>query len=145
MTKARIAARWWRCSSASGRSPGWPARWTPGSPTARRSPPAPTSTRRGRRRSAEQAAAAAEADRARPYEEVEYRAFPIVGSRVAVWVAAQLHLLFAAFVLAVPMFALIIEFIGWRTGDKRYDALAYEFTKLLSTSFSFTASFGALS
>src|SRR5690606_37039140 len=33
---------------------------------------------------------------------------------------------------------------GWRTGDKRYDALAYEFTKLLSTSFSFTAAFGAV-
>jgi cytochrome bd-type quinol oxidase subunit 1 len=91
-----------------------------------------------------QAEAQAAADKAKPYEEEEYRAFPVVGSRVAVWVAAQLHLLFAAFVLAVPMFALIIEFIGWRNGDKRYDALAYEFTKLLSTSFSFTATFGAL-
>ncbi len=40
------------------------------------------------------------------------------------------------------MFAFIIELIGYLTGDKRYDALAYEFTKLLSTSFSFTASFG---
>ncbi|HVS03373.1 MAG TPA: cytochrome ubiquinol oxidase subunit I [Thermoanaerobaculia bacterium] len=86
----------------------------------------------------------AEAARQKPYEEAEYRAFPVIGSRVAVWVAAQLHLLFAAFVLAVPMFALIIEFIGWRTGDKRYDALAYEFTKLLSTSFSFTATLGAM-
>ncbi|MDX1632539.1 MAG: cytochrome ubiquinol oxidase subunit I, partial [Thermoanaerobaculia bacterium] len=82
--------------------------------------------------------------RQKPYEEDEYREFPVVGSRAAVWVAAQLHLLFAAFVLAVPMFALIIEFIGWRTGDDRYDALAYEFTKLLSTSFSFTAAFGAM-
>jgi hypothetical protein len=42
----------------------------------------------------------------------------------------------------VPLFAFIIELIGHLTGDKRYDALAYEFTKLLSTSFSFTASFG---
>ncbi len=75
--------------------------------------------------------------------DVAYRAFPLVGSRVAVWVAAQLHLLFAAFVLAVPLFALIIEFIGYKTGDKRYDKLAYEFVKLLSVSFSFTASFGA--
>jgi cytochrome bd-type quinol oxidase subunit 1 len=92
----------------------------------------------------QQAEAQAAADKARPYEEEEYRAFPVVGSRVAVWMAAQLHLLFAAFVLAVPMFALIIELIGWRNGDPRYDALAYEFTKLLSTSFSFTATFGAL-
>ena len=74
--------------------------------------------------------------------EVEYRTFPLVGSRVIVWVFAQLHLMFAAFVLAVPMFALTIEFIGYKTGDKRYDSLAYEFTKLLSVSFSFTATLG---
>ena len=77
-------------------------------------------------------------------QDVEYRSFPIIGSRVAVWMVAQLHLMFAAFVLAVPMFAVIIEFIGFRTGDKRFDDLAYEFTKLLSTSFSFTATLGAL-
>lgn len=80
---------------------------------------------------------------AKPYVEAEYRAFPKVGSRVAIWVVAQLHLLFAAFVLAVPIFALIIEFIGYKTKDKRYDQLAYEFTKLLSVSFSLTATFGA--
>jgi cytochrome d ubiquinol oxidase subunit I len=74
----------------------------------------------------------------------EYRAFPIIGSRVAIWVVAQLHLMFAAFVLAVPMFAVIIEIIGMVTKDKRYDALAHEFTKLLSVSFSLTATLGAL-
>ena len=71
-----------------------------------------------------------------PLQDVEYRAFPVIGSRVAVWSVAQLHLLFAAFVLAVPIFALIIEFIGYITKDKRYDALAHEFTRLLSVSFS---------
>ncbi|NNE36347.1 MAG: hypothetical protein HKN13_14005, partial [Rhodothermales bacterium] len=74
----------------------------------------------------------------------DYRALPVIGSRVAMWVVAQLHLMFAAFVLAVPMFALIIEIIGYVTKDKRYDDLAYEFTKLLSVSFSFTATLGAL-
>jgi cytochrome d ubiquinol oxidase subunit I len=83
-------------------------------------------------------------DKEKPYQEVEYRQFPKIGSRVAVWIAAQLHLLFAAFVLAVPIFALIIEFIGYRTKDKRYDRLAHEFTKLLSVSFSLTATFGAM-
>ncbi|HEX4822932.1 MAG TPA: cytochrome ubiquinol oxidase subunit I [Candidatus Polarisedimenticolaceae bacterium] len=83
------------------------------------------------------------ADKAKPYVEAEYRTFPVVGSRVAIWVVAQLHLLFAAFVLAVPIFALIIEFIGYKTGDKRYDHLAQEFTRLLSVSFSLTATFGA--
>ena len=91
---------------------------------------------------AEKADAEAKA-RAMPYEEAEYRRFPVVGSRVAIWAVAQLHLLFAAFVLAVPIFALIIEAIGYKTGDLRYDRLAYEFSKLLSVSFSLTATFGA--
>ncbi len=91
---------------------------------------------------AERAAAETKA-KATPYAEVEYRAFPVVGSRVAIWAVAELHLLFAAFVLAVPIFAFIIEVIGYKTGDMRYDRLAYEFTKLLSTSFSLTATFGA--
>jgi cytochrome bd ubiquinol oxidase subunit I len=79
----------------------------------------------------------------KPYEEAQYRTFPVVGSRVAIWAVAQLHLLFAAFVLAVPIFAFIVEAIGYKNGDKRYDRLAYEFTKLLSVSFSLTATFGA--
>jgi cytochrome bd-type quinol oxidase subunit 1 len=91
---------------------------------------------------AERAEAEAKA-RATPYEEAEYRRFPVLGSRVAIWAVAQLHLLFAAFVLAVPIFALIIEAIGYKTGDARYDRLAHEFAKLLSVSFSLTATFGA--
>ena len=91
---------------------------------------------------AEQAEAEKKA-KATPYAEAEYRAFPVVGSRVAIWVVAQLHLLFAAFVLAIPIFALIVEAIGYKTGDLRYDRLAHEFTKLLSVSFSLTATFGA--
>ncbi len=87
--------------------------------------------------------AAANKDQSKPYQEAEYRTFPVVGSRVAIWAVAQLHLLFAAFVLAVPIFALIVEAIGYKTGDLRYDRLAYEFTKLLSVSFSLTATFGA--
>jgi len=92
--------------------------------------------------SAERAEADAAA-KAKPYAEAEYRAFPVVGSRVAIWAVAQLHLLFAAFVLAVPLFAFIIEVIGYKTGDLRYDRLAQEFTRLLSVSFSLTATFGA--
>ncbi len=92
---------------------------------------------------ADERAAAEKTDAAKPYVEAEYRAVPALGSRVAIWIVAQLHLLFAAFVLAVPIFALIIEFIGYKTKDKRYDRLAYEFTKLLSVSFSLTATFGA--
>ncbi len=92
---------------------------------------------------ADQKAEQEKANKDKPYQEVEYRAFPKIGSRVAIWMVAQLHLLFAAFVLAVPLFALIIEFIGYRTKDPRYDRLAHEFTKLLSVSFSLTGTFGA--
>jgi cytochrome bd ubiquinol oxidase subunit I len=92
---------------------------------------------------AAEAAAAETKAKATPYAEAEYRRFPIVGSRVAIWAVAQLHLLFAAFVLAVPIFAFIVEAIGYKTGDRRYDRLAHEFTKLLSVSFSLTATFGA--
>ena len=93
-----------------------------------------------------QAAELADAEKktkATPYEEAEYRTFPVIGSRVAIWMVAQLHLLFAAFVLAVPIFAFIVEAIGYKTGDKKYDRLAHEFAKLLSVSFSLTATFGA--
>ncbi len=80
-----------------------------------------------------------------PSDDPEYRDLGgLIRPRVFMWVVAELHLMFAAFVLAVPMFALIIEYIGYKTGDKRYDDLAYDFTKLLSVSFSFTATLGAL-
>jgi len=92
---------------------------------------------------ADEHAAELESNKTLEYEPRAYRQIGGVSSRVIVWVLAQLHLLFAAFVLAVPMFALIIEFIGYKTGDSRYDKLAYEFTKLLSVSFSMTATFGA--
>jgi cytochrome bd-type quinol oxidase subunit 1 len=75
---------------------------------------------------------------------VEYRDLPYLGSRNAIWIIAQLHILFAGFVLGVPMFALTCEFIGYKTGDIRYDKLAKEFTKLLTASFGTTATFGAI-
>ena len=107
---------------------------------------APTATADPTPRTEGAAADKADAEKqaqATPYVEAEYRRFPGVGSRVAIWVVAQLHLLFAAFVLAVPIFAFIIEAIGYKTGDLRYDRLAHEFAKLLSVSFSLTATFGA--
>ena len=76
--------------------------------------------------------------------EATYRTFPVLGSRLAVWAVAQLHLNFAAFILGVPIFAVIIEIIGWRTGDARYDWLSHEFVKLTFAAFSTTALLGAL-
>ena len=89
------------------------------------------------------AAAKALADAGKPYVDAEYRRIGGIPSRLLVWIPAQLHLLFAAFVLAVPLFVLIIEAIGYFSGDMRYDRLAYDFAKLMSVSFSLTATFGA--
>ncbi len=74
----------------------------------------------------------------------EYRAFPWIGSRVAVWIAAEVHLMFAAFVLGVPMFAVIVELIGVLTREERYDKMAHEFTKLLTVAMSTTAIWGGI-
>ncbi len=73
-----------------------------------------------------------------------YRPFPLFGSRLAVWAIAQIHLNFAAFILGVPIFAVIVEAVGMRTRDPRYDWLAHEFVKLVFVAFSTTALLGAL-
>jgi cytochrome bd-type quinol oxidase subunit 1 len=75
---------------------------------------------------------------------VEYRDIPGIGSRNIVWVIAQLHLLLAGFVLGVPIFAWLCEIVGWKSGEKRYDKLAKEFTKLLTSSYATTALFGGI-
>src|SRR4051812_46605968 len=73
-----------------------------------------------------------------------YGHFPGIGARGAVWIAAEVHLMFAAFVLGVPMFAVITELIGIVGGDRRYDKLSKEFTRLLVFAYSATALWGAL-
>lgn len=65
-----------------------------------------------------------------------------VSSRSVVWIIAQMHLYLAAFVLAVPIFVLVIEWIGVKTGDDRYDDMAHEFMKISMTAYSLTALFG---
>ncbi|HSQ92547.1 MAG TPA: cytochrome ubiquinol oxidase subunit I, partial [Nitrospiraceae bacterium] len=79
-----------------------------------------------------------------PAAPTEYRDVPYVGSRNVIWVVAQLHLLLAGFVLGVPMFAWVCEVVAWRGGEKRYDKLAKEFTKLLTSAYSTTALFGGI-
>ncbi|MGD8866632.1 MAG: cytochrome ubiquinol oxidase subunit I [Gemmatimonadales bacterium] len=72
----------------------------------------------------------------------EYGHFPVIGSRAAVWIAAQVHLMFAAFVLGVPMFAMVTEAIGIFGKEDRYDRLSKEFTRLLLIAYSATALWG---
>ncbi len=73
-----------------------------------------------------------------------YRDFPVIGSRAAIWIAAEIHLMFAAFVLGVPIFAVVAEAIGIFGKDQRYDRLAKEFTRLLLIAYSATAIWGAV-
>lgn len=69
-------------------------------------------------------------------------------SRLVVWVIAQQHLYFGSFVLAVPIFCMVIELIALLTKDpvaaKRYDQLAYDFIKISLTAYSVTAILGGL-
>jgi cytochrome bd-type quinol oxidase subunit 1/mono/diheme cytochrome c family protein len=74
---------------------------------------------------------------------VDYRDIPWIGSRNLIWIVAQVHLLFGGFVLGVPIFALVCDFIGVRTRDLRYERLAREFTNLVLAAFEMTAMLGA--
>ena len=78
------------------------------------------------------------------FTEADYPRIAGVNGRIAVWLAAQLHLWFAAFVLSVPIFVFIIEAIGMATRDRRYDDMAYEFIKVSITAYSLTAILGGL-
>ncbi len=77
-------------------------------------------------------------------EENVYRQFLGIDSRRLIWFIAQMHLFFAAFVLGVPLFAVIIEIVGWNNKDPKFDKLAYEFTSLLSIAYATTAALGGL-
>jgi len=74
----------------------------------------------------------------------DYPTFKGVNSRATIWLVAQLHLWFGAFVLAVPIFVFIIEAIGMATRDERYDSMAFEFMKVSITAYSLTALLGGL-
>lgn len=79
--------------------------------------------------------------------DIPAEAYPAAGPvspRVTVWLAAQMHLWFAAFVLAVPIFVFILEAVGMATGEKRYDRVAYEFIRVSITAYSITAVTGGL-
>ncbi len=74
----------------------------------------------------------------------DVRTFFGLSPRGVIWIVAQLHLLFAAFVVGVPWFTVIIEIVGWRIHDQRYDRVAHEFTRLYAAAFATTAALGGL-
>src|SRR5579885_204835 len=70
--------------------------------------------------------------------------FPYTGNRTAVWIVAQLHILFAGFILGAPIFVVIAEWLGFRNQDPRYDRLAKEVMKVTVILYSMTALTGGL-
>jgi len=67
-----------------------------------------------------------------------------MSGRLAVWFTAQMHLWFAAFVLAVPIFVFILEALGMARKEPRYDRVAHEFIRVSITAYSITAITGGL-
>src|SRR5207247_11258947 len=54
--------------------------------------------------------------------------FPFMGNRGAVWIVAQLHILFAAFILGAPIFVVVREIRGWKDREHRCERVATEVT-----------------
>lgn len=70
--------------------------------------------------------------------------FPYAGNRTGVWFVAQLHILFAAFILGAPIFAVVAEWLGHKNNDPKYDRLAKEVIKVTVILYSMTALTGGL-
>jgi len=70
--------------------------------------------------------------------------FPYAGNRTAVWVVANLHILFAAFILGAPIFVVVSEWLGHKNNDPKYDRLAKEVIKVTVILYSMTALTGGL-
>jgi len=82
--------------------------------------------------------------------EEDYNSYEFAPSRMLLWVANQQHLYFGSFVLAVPIFCMLIEFVGIRTKESdpvlsaKYDKLAQDLMKVSLTAYSWTAILGGI-
>ncbi len=73
---------------------------------------------------------------------LDYPVIAGISARKLAWSMAQMHLFLAAFVLAVPLFAIATEFMSVVTGDDRFDDMAREFMKITMAAYSLTALVG---
>ena len=82
--------------------------------------------------------------------ESDYNNYEFAPSRILVWIATQQHLYFGSFVLAIPIFCMLIEFVGIRTKEsdpvlsEKYDKLAHDLMKVSLTAYSWTAILGGI-
>src|SRR6266508_2614605 len=76
----------------------------------------------------------------------DYPRYGNLDSRLAIWVVTQQHTYFGGFVLALPIFCLIIEVMGLLTRDPvaavRYDRLARDFLRISLIAFSISSLLG---
>ncbi len=74
----------------------------------------------------------------------DYPSLSFISPRTLIWIVAQLHLYFAALILAVPVFVLVMEFIGFVRADDRYDKAAFEFIRISTRAFTVTFLLGVV-
>src|SRR5438034_474121 len=76
----------------------------------------------------------------------DYPRYRNLNNRLAIWVITQQHTYFGGFVLALPIFCLIIEVMGLMTRDRtaaaRYDRLARDFLRISLIAFSISSILG---
>ncbi|MBI5428468.1 MAG: cytochrome ubiquinol oxidase subunit I [Nitrospinae bacterium] len=82
--------------------------------------------------------------------DTDYNHYDFAPSRIVIWIANQQHLYMGSFVLAVPIFVMVIEFIGIRCKDRdpilsrKYDKLAHDLMKVSMSAYSWTAILGGI-
>ncbi|WP_447984445.1 cytochrome ubiquinol oxidase subunit I [Nitrospira sp. Nam74] len=81
-------------------------------------------------------------------EAIVYPRYGSFDSRLLVWFVTQQHTYFGGFVLALPMFCVIMEFAGLMVRDRstalRYDQMARHFLKVALLALSLTAVVGSI-
>ncbi len=76
----------------------------------------------------------------------EYADIPYVNNRLVVWMITQQHTYFGGFVLALPIFSLLLEFLGLTRkaphARRQYDGLAHDILRVALAALSITALLG---
>lgn len=77
-----------------------------------------------------------------------YYSYPLVNNRLIVWFFTQQHTYFGGFVLALPLFSLLLEFLGFtrkqQASRQKFDGLARDILRVALLSLSITALLGSL-
>lgn len=76
-----------------------------------------------------------------------YSSYPLVDNRLVVWFVTQQHTYFGGFVLSIPLFSLLLEFLGitrkQQASQQKLDGLAHDILRVALLSLSITALLGS--